>query len=166
MHALSLAALLMAACVPQQKIAETSAPIWRQPLSCREALASEKMLAPLETAGLLDENYAEQHIEECWIPLMQKALDQKDDLPLAHLANALKVFNKQRHQRYFHLATYRYFSALIKGSRPYGPEDRQLLEMYCRYVINVAANVQDPNLSNAKLLCRRLDRDLYARLFE
>ncbi|RJQ48792.1 MAG: hypothetical protein C4530_24160 [Desulfobacteraceae bacterium] len=135
--------------------------------NCTEALAgSFNDLSENELSDLLDQTSSETRLESCWIPLMKKGLDDNRDIPHAHLLKAVKVFNKKQHEVYFHKAVYRYLAGLTQTPNRYRMEDRNLLETYCSYLINSAATSKDERLDHAKVLCRKLDRDLYAGLFE
>ena len=119
-----------------------------------------------ELAELLDKALEEGRVDECWMPLMREALSAKRDIPHRHLAKAVKVFNRRRHETLFHIAVYRYLADLAGGRGEYRAQDRRLLETYSSYLINNAGSSSDENLRQAMLLCRKLDRDLYAQLFE
>ena len=136
-------------------------------LTCAEAVGSSiHNISDNELAALLDESQGEDRRDSCWVPLVKLGLDDKRDIPRAHLVTAVKVFNQREHEAYFHKAVYRYFADLSKNRSGFRPEDRRLLQAYSSYLINSAHSQEDPNLKQAKLLCKRLDRNLYAKLFE
>lgn len=135
--------------------------------SCTEALRSDlHIISDNGLVSLLNESQGEDGPDDCWIPLVKLGLDNNRDIPRAHLAEAVKIFNQQEHEAYFHKAVYRYFADLSKNPSAFRTEDRKLLQAYCSYLISSARSQQDPNLQQAKLICKRLDRSLYARLFE
>ncbi len=134
--------------------------------TCEEALGGElSTMSDDQVATLLDETIEEQP-QECWVPIMQQLLTDKQEIPHQHLAEAVKQFNKQRYAEYFNQAVYRYLADLAKGVDTYDQEDRVLLESYTSYTIRTAASSRDPNVRQAQLLCRKLDNELYAKLFE
>jgi hypothetical protein len=136
-------------------------------VTCSEALRYGLQNYPdTEIEMFLDKAEANGDMEGCWIPVITRSLDENRDIPKRHLVTAVKVFNKRRYEAVFHKAIYRYFAALSKQPDTYGSVERQILEDYCSYLINRAASRRNENLNNAKLLCKRLDRDLYTRLFE
>ncbi len=140
------------------------------PPTCAEARGERyHELTDYEVARLLDEAAADSCqscLRECWIPLMQRCLDDGRDLPHEHLVRALKVFNQQQYQRYFHLAAYRYFYDLSRGVGEYRPVDRRLLRSYCEMLIQNSRSRRDPQLARAMELCQRLDPGLYNRMFK
>ncbi len=102
---------------------------------------------------------------DCWISLVKAYLDEGWDIPRKHLVKAIKTFNKRQHEKYFHKSLYRYFTVIAENPGSYRPEDRNLLDSYCSYLINSAESNRDRNLIYAKHFCRQLDQDLYARYF-
>ena len=135
--------------------------------TCSEALASGlQNYSDNEIAELLDESLVEKDVDGCWIPMMTYSLNENRDIPHRHLVEAVKVFNKRRYGNLFHKAMYRYFAALSENPDNYRPEDKRLLEEYLSYLINSAESSRDKHLRQAKLVSRKLDRNLYARLFE
>jgi len=153
--------LLVSGCAGKKQSAATM-----QGPTCEEALTGElSTMTDSQVAALLDEAIEAQP-QECWLPVMQELLEEKNEIPHQHLAEAVKRFNRQRYAEYFHLAVYRYLTDLAKGVDTYEPDDRVLLESYASYTIRTASSTNDPNIRQAQLLCRKLDTDLYARLFE
>ena len=139
----------------------------QQPLTCREALAtSTGETSNKELVHFLAESVGADQQGECWRPLMKKMLDERQDIPLDHLKKAVKAFNHQQDQEIFHKAIYRYLAEIAKGNAPYRPADRMLLESYASYTIQNAAISDDKNLEQARILCQRLDRNLYSKFFE
>jgi len=135
--------------------------------TCQEALSTGiNSFSEHELAGLLDRGLADDQKESCWIPLMKACLNENRDVPHRHLAEAVKTFNKRRYEALFHKAVYRYLSDIAKGNADYRPEDRLLLEDYCRFVINNAGSAHDKNLGQAQMICHKLDPELYRQFFE
>jgi len=135
--------------------------------NCTEALAGGFTdLSDNALSDLLDRASSEAHLDSCWIPLMKKGLDENRDIRPPHLLKAVKVFNKKQHEAHFHKAVYRYLADIAKTPGRYRVEDRRLLESYCSHLIQSAATRGDDHLGHAKLLCSRLDPDLYAKFFE
>ncbi len=139
------------------------------PPTCAEARGDRYHdLTDYEIARLLDQAANEECrscLSECWIPLMQRCLEDRRDIPHQHLVRALKVFNQQQYQRFFHLAVYRYFYDLSRGVGQYRPVDRQLLRGYCEMLIKNSRSRHDQQLAQAMELCQRLDPGLYNRMF-
>ena len=134
--------------------------------TCEEALAGElSSMSDDQVVTLLDEIMEEQP-QECWVPIMQQLLTDKREIPHHHLVEAVKQFNKQRYAENFNQAVYRYLADLANGVDIYDQDDRALLESYTSYTIRTAASSRDPNVRQAQLLCRKLDNELHAKLFE
>ncbi len=154
-------ALLTTACASQQ------AAIVRP--TCQEAKGARyQELTDYEIARLLDDNLVENCqscLDSCWIPLMEKALDDSRSIPHRHLLKAIKVFNQQQYDHYFHLAIYRYFSDLSRSRGQYRAVDRQLLRSYCSMLVQESYTQQDKKLSRTMEICRRLDPELYGKMF-
>ena len=137
-----------------------------QVLTCEDVQTSGVHgLSDRETALLLDQALESDRLADCWIPVMERCLNEDKDIPHEHLAKAIHVFNKRQYQDLFNKAVFRYFSSLANGEDSYGSEDQLLMETFCSYLINNATTRQDQNLKQASLLCHRLDPDLYGRLF-
>jgi hypothetical protein len=135
--------------------------------TCEEALSTGLQgFSDEELAGFLDSSLAEGRTSQCWIPVMETCLNENREIPHRHLAEAVKAFNKQRHEALFHKAVYRYMADIAKGKAPYRAEDRLLLESYCSVLINSAHSAGDKNLGQAQVLCRKLDAGLYRKFFE
>lgn len=135
--------------------------------TCQEVLSTGlDDFSDQELAGLLDESLTDNQKDDCWIPLMRALLNENRDVPHRHLSEAVKTFNQQRYEVLFHKAVYRYLADLARGNAPYRPEDRLLLESYCRFLINQARSARDPNLGRAQVLCHRLDPELHRKFFQ
>ncbi len=134
--------------------------------TCSDVLASG--IGPFsdsELAGILDDALYSDNIEECWKPVMKACLEDRRDIPLKHLKKGVKVFNQQKYKNVFHTAVYRYLSAVAKGEGEYRQEEKDLLEVYCSYLINSSISKDNDNLRQAMLLCKNLDPALYSRIF-
>jgi len=135
--------------------------------SCSEAVRSDlQSISDNELVLLLNESQSEGGQDDCWIALVKLGLDNNRDIPRTHLAEAVKIFNQREHEAHFHKAVYRYLADLSKNPSKFRAEDQRLLQAYCSYLINSVQSQQDPNLQQVKLICKRLDQSLYARLFE
>lgn len=119
-----------------------------------------------EWVRLLNRSENDESLNDCWIPLMRAGLDVNRNIPGHHLKKAIKVFNQRRYDTYFHKAIYRYYAGLINRPDRYDGDNRVLLESYCSYLINTAKSSRDEHLVHAKLICRKLDDNLYAKLFK
>ncbi len=138
----------------------------RQVLTCEDVQTSGVHgISDREIALLLDQALESDSLTDCWIPVMERCLNEDKNIPHEHLAKAIHVFNKRQYHDLFNKAVLRYFSNLASGEGPYRSEDQLLLETFCGYLINNAATRQDQNLKQASLLCHRLDPDLYGKLF-
>jgi len=118
-----------------------------------------------EVARLLDRGLKNDLKSECWIPIIKICLDENREIPRVHLAEAVKTFNRRRYENLFHKSVYRYLADAAKGKAQYRDEDHFLLESYCSFLINSANNINDKNLGQAQVLCRKLDPDLYSKFF-
>ncbi len=140
------------------------------PPTCEEALGDRYHdFTDYEIARLLDEALADASqdcLYDCWIPLMQRALDDSRDIPHRHLLQAVKTFNQQQYGNYFHTAIYRYFRNLSRGEGSYRSVDRELLRTYCAMLVNDSYSRHDQKLAQAMELCQRLDPDLYGKMFK
>jgi len=135
--------------------------------TCEETLSTGvNGFSDYEVAALLDKALADDRKAECWTPIMEICLNENREVPRRHLAEAVKTFNKRRYEALFHKAVYRYLAEVTRGKADYRPEDRLLLEDYCRFVINNAGSAHDKNLGQAQVMCRKLDPGLYRQFFE
>jgi len=139
------------------------------PPTCQEAVGDRYYnLTDYEVARLLDENLVQDCdacLESCWMPLMKRALDDNRAIPHRHILKAVKVFNQKQYDKYFHVALYRYFRDLSQGRGQYRAVDRELLRSYCSKLVQNSYTQQDEKLSQTMELCRRLDPDLYGKMF-
>ncbi|HDS16747.1 MAG TPA: hypothetical protein ENN66_09125 [Proteobacteria bacterium] len=140
------------------------------PPSCEVALGENYYrLTDFEIVRLLDEALLEECngcIYNCWIPLMEKALQDGRDLPRKHLLQAVKVFNQKQYDKFFHLAVYRYFENLDRSREAYREIDRKFLRAYCATLVNQSRTRDDRLLVKTMELCRRLDQELYRKMFQ
>ena len=134
--------------------------------TCQEALfAGLQGLSDNEVAGFLEKGLTDDGKDECWIEIMNICLNENREIPHKHLVEAVKTFNMKRHEDLFHKAVYRYLSGIAKGKTQYRAEDRTLLENYCSLIINNAKSLNDKNLGQTQVLCKKLDPDLYSKFF-
>ncbi len=140
------------------------------PATCQEALGDRYHdFTDYEIARLLDEaldDNCRDCLNTCWIPLMQKSLDDSREIPHRHLLQAVKTFNQQQYSNYFHTAVYRYFRDLSRGKGSYRTIDRELLRTYCAMLVHDSYSRHDYKLAQAMELCQRLDPDLYVKMFK
>lgn len=135
--------------------------------TCEEALSTGLQgFSDDELAGFLDSSLTEDRKSACWIPIMATCLNENREIPHQHLTEAVRTFNQRRYEALFHKAVYRYLVDITKGRAPYRPEDRSLLEDYCRVVINNARSANDKNLTQVQMVCRKLDLGLYQKFFQ
>jgi len=155
-------ALFAAACAQHRPVAV------QEPLTCEDLLAKTDLNAAgdEQLAIALDASETGGRPDSCWMHLMRRALKENRKVPMHYLIEAVKVFNKQQYAEEFQLAVYRYLAELAERNGGYRAQDRALLESWCRLEIRSAASVKDPNLIRARTVCRKLDQQLYARLFE
>jgi len=133
---------------------------------CREAIASDLAdVSDLEIKEMLDEAWAESNHDLCWTPLVQTALEERRAIPAEHLRKAVHELNQRQTSEIFHKAVVRYLTYLAQEREVYTNKDRRLLESYCRWAINNARSRSDQKLQQARNLCKRLDTDLYRKLF-
>lgn len=136
------------------------------PLTCRDALAGGiSQLSDDRLLELLD-HAPSVETDGCWRSLVAACLRQNRTLPLGHLAEAVRLFNRQADVELFHLATRAYLTALASDNGRYRPQARAFLEAYIRLLIRQAHSSADDNLRTAQLLCQRLDPELYRRFFQ
>jgi hypothetical protein len=137
------------------------------PPTCADVLSGQvSAFSARQVENILNDAWAENKKEACWMPLMKHCLDQNADVPHRHLARAVDTFNRYADEPYFHKALFRYFSSIDAGYADYSASDKELLKAYCRHVIHNATSQRDPNVRNAELLTSRLDAELYEQMFK
>ena len=136
-----------------------------QVVSCSQAqamdlneIAYDDLVMVLEKAGFDNEL-------TCWKQLMKKSLIQDRSLPLNHLAKAVHVFNANESENEFSLATHAYFFKIARDNGIYREKDQRLMKAYVSFEIKRAKTKNDDRLKKAKLVCKRLDNDLYRKFF-
>jgi len=102
----------------------------------------------------------------CWDSAVAGALEAKIPLSETELAKALKYFNRQETMELFDQTAENYFTALAEGRIAYGVEQQRFLEAYSRNAINNARSQNSQQLRLVQQVSWRLDRVMYARLFE
>lgn len=165
--ALFLGLLLFIAqgCMGKKQTVKLMPPI-KDPLSCKEILLMDAASVPYNDFILaLDNSVSGSLIYECWKPLMKKALKDGRQIPVNHLAKAVHVFNRNDSKDEFSLAVYLYFKEIINGKESYRDKDKNLMKQYLSFTINNAQSKHDKNLEKAKLVCSRLDPELYGKFF-
>lgn len=153
-------------CAPQS-VSSTVDKVVAAPMSiCNQEMAGQvAALGDAEVDDFLARADAEGG-EVCWSKAVSAALEQQKTVPRTHLVKALDAFNRNATTADFHRSVGQYLSGLAEQQASYSLDDRRLLEAYSRYVIRTARSQDDPHLKTAQLACARLDRALYARLFE
>ncbi len=156
--------LLVWGCTPLKTDAVTIAPV---PISvCAGEMVDRVAGLEADTVGSFLQAAEQEGGAACWSEAVQAALIQGKPVPPAHLVKALDAFNRNATAGDFHRAVGQYLRGLADGDGSYTQADQRLLEAYSRYVIRTANSQDDNNLQLAQMACARLDRALYARLFE
>jgi hypothetical protein len=156
-----LSVMLLASCTSTKKVTAVG------PQQICSEITTERLssMTDSELSGLLDDTDDGNGLDDCWILLVKTSLDDGRYIPRKHLVKAVRIFNKRQHEQYFHKTLYRYFTVIAENPGSYRPEDRKLLYSYCSYLINNAESSRDKYLRLTKQFCRKLDRNLYTRLF-
>ncbi len=165
--ALFLGLLLFIAhgCMGKKQTVELMPPI-KEPVACSNMLLMDTASIPYNDFILtLDNSVAGSGFYECWKPLMKKALKGGKHIPINHLAKAVHVFNRNDSKDEFSLAVYLYFKEIINGNGEYRDKEKKLLKQYLSFAIKNAQSKQDKKLERAKLVCSRLDPELYGKFF-
>lgn len=137
-----------------------------EPVACSDMLLMDADSIPYNDFILaLDNSVEGSKFYECWKPLMKKALKDGRHIPVNHLAKAVHVFNRNDSKDEFSLVVYLYFKEIINGNGSYRDKEKKLLVQYLSFTINNAKSQQDKNLKKAKLVCSRLDPELYGKFF-
>ena len=135
-------------------------------LSCADALNMDTRQIPDdEFFRILNNSQTGDWLDTCWKPLMVKALSEDRDIPMKHLGRAVHRFNTQETKEAFYMASFQYFSKIVKGEGEYGSPQKQLLTQYLHLAIRDARHKNDINLKKAMLVSARLDPDVYDRFF-
>lgn len=134
-------------------------------MTCLEAKQDNyTTVTDLHLNRLLDESVNDADLYECWQPAIKAALQQDRRIEKRHLIKAVERFNQRCEEVDFHRAVSQYFALITPHE--YRGEDRQLLAAYARFLINQATRSTDVHLKEVKLLCARLDDELYNKFFE
>jgi hypothetical protein len=137
-----------------------------EPVACSDMLLMDADSMPYNDLILaLNNSVAGSGFYDCWKPLMKKALKNGRHIPIDHLARAVHVFNRNDSKDEFSLVVYLYFKEIINGNGLYQDKEKKLLKQYLSFTINNAKSQQDSNLEKAKLVCSRLDPELYGKFF-
>lgn len=118
-----------------------------------------------DLAQALDSASGGMEMDRCWKPVMKRALMQNREIPMRHLAKAVHVFNRNGTREYFSAAVYQYLRGVVNGKGVYRAAEQHLLEEYLRFSIKNARTRHDPALEKARLVCSRLDPQMYDRFF-
>ncbi len=156
-----MAAVLLSGCLAKRKLAASS-PDVTVPICQKEF--------PREFKGVSSENAVDllrqAESDGCWEPALLSALEAQVTLPASELVKGLKHFNRQQTSGTFDKLTEQYLTSLSDGRIAYGDDERRLLEAYSRHTIRNAHSQESQQLRLVQQVSWRLDRDLYARLFE
>jgi len=162
---LGLLLFITQGCVGKKETVELMPQI-EEPVACQDMLLMDTASIPYNDLILaLDNSVKDSEFHDCWIPLMKKALKDSRHIPVNHLARAVHVFNRNDSKDEFSLAVYLYFKEIINGNGSYQEKEKKLLKQYLSFTINNAHSKQDKRLEKAKLVCSRLDPELYGKFF-
>lgn len=152
--------ILLAGCAPP-KAAAPSVSLVED--ICRADVSLQlKNLSSADTGSLL----ARAAAGGCWESAITAALENDVALPQAELIKGLKHFNRAQSSAIFDHLVEHYLTAMAGGQIAYGEKEQRLLEAYSRHAIRNARSQESPPLRLVQQICWRLDRPLYARLFE
>lgn len=134
-------------------------------ISCQEVISRGMNTVSDNELNQALENAVSEHHTDCWRLLVQKALEEDRDIKMCHLARAVNVFNKNKTEKLFSLATYRYFVEIARGNGRYGVKDQKLMQAWLSFEIRRAEAKTDKRLIRVKRVCQRLDNHLYQKFF-
>ena len=140
-------------------------PIPENRVSCSQALSMGLDGISNNDLGLILDQALLDNDQSCWKQLVQKSLNQDRNIPMTHLARAVHAFNANKSEKEFSLATHMYFLEIVRGGRAYQKQDQNLMKAYVSFEIKRAKTKNDNRLKRAKLVCKRLDNDLYRKFF-
>jgi len=140
-------------------------PAPEKPVSCSQALAMGPDKISNKDLGLILDRALIENDKSCWKSLVKKSLDQDLYIPMRHLAKAIHAFNANESEDEFSLAIHRYFLEITRGKRAYQKKDQSLMKAYVSFEIKRAKTKNDDRLKKAKLVCKRLDNELYRKFF-
>lgn len=136
------------------------------PKECSQILVMSLFDIPDDSFhSALDKGYQTNDLEYCWKPLIKKAIKAKKPIPMRHLSKAVHIFNRNDSKSHFSDVVYLFFKGIINGDRAYGKIEKKLLAEYLSFSIQNAGSRQDPDLEKAKLICAKLDPELYGKFF-
>ena len=131
-----------------------------------ESIIQLQNITDADISFFLDHSIQNDTIQTCWMPLIKRCLNERKTIPRQHLIMGIKKFNQSRHEKFFHLAVYRYFKYAFENNALYNQSiDRPFLDAYCKYAIRRASSKKDHVLMQAQLICQRVDPWLYEKLF-
>jgi hypothetical protein len=134
-------------------------------VSCNQALSDGVKNLSKEDLDLALDRALFNNELTCWKDLMTELLMQERSVSMKHLAKAVHVFNKNESENEFSLAVYQYFLGIIKGKGRYLAKEQNLMKSYVSFEIRNARAKSDTRLKRAKLVCKRLDKQLYEKFF-
>ena len=140
-------------------------PAPEKPVSCSQALAMGPDKIANKDLGLILDRALLENDKSCWKSLVKKSLDQDLYSPMRHLAKAIHAFNANESEDEFSLSTHRYFLEITRGKGTYQKKDQSLMKAYVSFEIKRANTKNDDRLKRAKLVCKRLDNELYRKFF-
>ena len=134
-------------------------------VSCNQALSMGLDGISNNDLGVILDRELLENDQSCWKQLVLKSLDQDRNIPMLHIARAVHAFNTNKSENEFSLATHMYFLEIVRGGRAYQKQDQDLMKAYMSFEIKRAKTKNDNRLKRAKLICKRLDNDLYRKFF-
>ena len=134
-------------------------------VTCSQALAMGPDEILNDDLGLILDQALIENDKSCWKRLVKTALEQDSYIPMRHLAKAVHAFNANESENEFSLSIHRYFLEITRGKGTYQGKDQNLMKAYVSFEIKRAQTKNDDRLKKAKLVCKRLDNDLYKKFF-
>ena len=140
-------------------------PAPENPVTCSQALSKGiDEISNADLALIMDQAFNEEDLS-CWKRLVKTALEQDSYIPMRHLAKAVHAFNANESENEFSLSIHRYFLEITRGKGTYQGKDQNLMKAYVSFEIKRSQTKNDDRLKKAKLVCKRLDNDLYRKFF-
>lgn len=137
-----------------------------EPLTCGEMLSMEPSDIPDHDFNhALNTTFTGPAFQTCWKPLMKQALGSGRKIPKYQLARAIHIFNRNDSKHLFSAAVFLYFREILDDNGMYGERERKLMVAYLSFAIQNANSKKDQNLETARLICSRLDPELYNKYF-
>jgi hypothetical protein len=136
-----------------------------KPVTCSQALDMGADELSDQNLGLIMDQALAESDKSCWKSLVKKTLEQDLYIPMRHLAKAIHAFNANESENEFSLSIHRYFLEIARGKGNYQEKDQNLMKAYLSFEIKRANTKNDNRLKKAKLMCKRLDNELYRKFF-